>query len=98
MSWIAVSEPAETRKLPKLSSVPAGMTAGLIVMVRGCFCSVTTCEKPGDRRLVLGEFARFRPRLPRPVHARRCPARPRGQAAIPPAAGVTGGPEEEPGA
>jgi hypothetical protein len=47
MSWIAASGPAETRKLPKLSSVPAGMAAGLIVMVRGCFCPVTTCEKPG---------------------------------------------------
>jgi hypothetical protein len=47
MSWIAVSGPAATRKLPKLSSVPTGMAAGLIVMVRGCFCLVTTCEKPG---------------------------------------------------
>jgi len=47
ISWIAVSGPAVTRKLPKLSSVPAGMAAGLIVMVRGCLCPVTTCEKPG---------------------------------------------------
>ena len=47
MSWIAVSGPAATRKLPKLSSVPGEMAAGLIVMVRGGFCRVTTCEKPG---------------------------------------------------
>src|SRR5580658_9425657 len=35
MSWIAVSEPAETRKLPKLSSVPAGLSAtGLNMSLR----------------------------------------------------------------
>jgi hypothetical protein len=29
----AVSAPGESRKVPKLSSVPAGMAAGLIVVV-----------------------------------------------------------------
>ena len=57
MSASAVSYPWVTWKAPTLSSVPAGMVAGLIVTVGLCTCcgplspwiageNVTACEKP----------------------------------------------------